>query len=218
MPDVSADGPWSALVPVKRLAVAKSRVALAPDARRALALAMACDTVRAALASAAVTAVVVVTSDDRAAGALRALGAQIIGDEPEAGLNAALHHGRSAAPTSAVVALSADLPALRPHDLDDVLSRAIRHPATVVSDVSGTGTTMLTALDEEHFRPAFGSGSLAAHRSAGALDLSAVAGQSLRIDVDTLAALRDAAALGLGPDTAPIFAAIDDQQPQRPPQ
>ena len=206
---MSADGPWSVLVPVKRLAVAKSRVALPPDARHTLALAMACDTVRAALSSAAVTAVIVVTSDERAAAALTTLGARTVDDEPEAGLNAALHHGLSAAPTPSVVALSADLPALRSQDLDDLLSRAIHHPATVVSDLSGTGTTILTALDREHFRPAFGTESLAAHRNAGARDLSADAGQSLRLDVDTLEALRSAAELGLGPDTARIFAGID---------
>jgi 2-phospho-L-lactate guanylyltransferase len=209
---VSADGLWSALVPVKRLAVAKSRVALPAEARRELALAMACDTVRAALSSASVTAVVVVTSDDRATAALHALGARTVPDEPEAGLNAALRHGLAAAPTPTVVALSADLPALRPKDLDDVLDRAIRHPATVVSDLSGTGTTILTALDETHFRPAFGAGSLEAHRRAGALDLSTTAGQSLRLDVDTLGALTSAAELGLGPDTARLYAAIDGQK------
>jgi 2-phospho-L-lactate guanylyltransferase len=211
MPDVSVVGLWSALVPVKRLELAKSRIALPPDARRALALAMACDTVRAALASTTVSAVVVVTSDESAAAALTALGARTVDDEPEAGLNAALHHGLSSAPTPTVVALSADLPALRPHDLDEVLTRALDHPATVVSDLSGAGTTLLTALDEEHFRPAFGARSLAAHRNAGALDLSAAAGRSLRLDVDTLDALHSAAELGLGPDTARLFTALVPQ-------
>src|ERR1022692_2563145 len=79
---------WSLVIPVKVLARAKSRLAAhAGASRSALALAMA------AVACPAVCAVVVVTDDAEAASALGALGAVVVADEPEGGLNPALTHG-----------------------------------------------------------------------------------------------------------------------------
>src|SRR5580658_540486 len=85
---------WSVVIPVKVLAVAKSRLAGLADAdRRALALAMAVDTVAAAVACRLVGAVVVVTDDDDVTGEARSLGAQVIADNPGSGLNQALIAG-----------------------------------------------------------------------------------------------------------------------------
>src|SRR5262245_35191402 len=91
-----ADSPltWSLVVPVKVLARAKSRLAvLAGPHRPALALAMAADTVAAALACPVVDRVIAVTDDAEAAGVLAGLGALVIEDEPGRGLNPALRHG-----------------------------------------------------------------------------------------------------------------------------
>jgi hypothetical protein len=89
---------WSVVIPVKVLARAKSRLAgLAGPARSELALAMAADTVRAAAACPVVATVVVVTDDPAAASALGALGAWVVADEPDAGLNPALAHGAAMA-------------------------------------------------------------------------------------------------------------------------
>lgn len=197
-----ADGDqWSLLVPVKRLDIAKTRVALPDPARADLALAMACDTVRAALAGTAVAEVVVITSDQRARDALSTFGARVVDDLPDAGLNPALVHGASIAAQRHVAALSSDLPALRSSDLDTVLRLAMDHPVAVVADASGSGTTLLTARTIGDFSPLFGIDSLAAHVTAGAIDLSASAGVSVRHDVDTLEALRAAIGLGVGPAT-----------------
>ncbi len=69
---------WSIVIPVKVLAQAKSRLAALAGPRRAeLALAMAADTVEAALACAAVAAVVVVTDDAAAGAELAGLGALV---------------------------------------------------------------------------------------------------------------------------------------------
>ncbi|MGH3154821.1 MAG: 2-phospho-L-lactate guanylyltransferase, partial [Streptosporangiaceae bacterium] len=113
---------WSVLLPVKVLALAKSRLAgLAGPHRAELALALACDTVAAVLACEAAARVIVITDDQVAAAALGGLGAVIVPDEPRDGLNAALRHGaRYAAarwPRAGAAALSADLPALRPAEL-----------------------------------------------------------------------------------------------------
>ena len=169
-----ADGPltWSLVVPVKLLARAKSRLAaLAGPARPALALAVAADTVRAALDCPRVRHVIVVTDDELAAKELGQLGAVVVGDEPDAGLNPALEYGAGEAvasdPRSGVGALSADLPALRAAELDRALRHAARWPQAIVPDASGLGTTLYTARPGVPFRPRFGPGSRRRHIDAG---------------------------------------------------
>jgi 2-phospho-L-lactate/phosphoenolpyruvate guanylyltransferase len=209
MPDVTADGDqWSLLIPVKRLEIAKTRLKLAAHSRAELALAMACDTVSAALAGVAVAEVVVITSDARAGKALSGRGARVVDDRPDSGLNPALAYGASLAGSGCVAALSSDLPALRAIDLDAVLGLAASHQVSVVADASGKGTTLLAASSVDAFAPSFGVESRAAHVGAGATDLSADAAQSVRNDVDTLDALRAAVALGVGPETARVLAAL----------
>ncbi|BCJ66927.1 hypothetical protein GCM10009779_24830 [Polymorphospora rubra] len=120
---------WVVVVPVKRLATAKSRLrgALADpgaEAHARLALAIALDTVAAVLACPPVDRVLVVTDDPVAGPALHALGASVVPDVPDAGLNAAVAHGASLAADRWVAALAADLPALRPADLAGALREA----------------------------------------------------------------------------------------------
>jgi 2-phospho-L-lactate/phosphoenolpyruvate guanylyltransferase len=201
---------WSLVVPVKRVENAKTRLALDVDARAALAVAMAVDTVAAALSCALVATVVVVTDDIRARAALSPLGVRIVPDVPDAGLNAALSHGVAAASNGHVAALSSDLPALRGDDLAVVLDRAADHDQAVVADLPGTGTTLLCARSATWFTPQFGVASLAAHVAAGAVDLTDLAPESVRRDVDTLAGLRAAIALGIGPATRLALEALPD--------
>ncbi|HET6816350.1 MAG TPA: 2-phospho-L-lactate guanylyltransferase [Mycobacteriales bacterium] len=197
---------WAIVVPVKRLAVAKTRLSGVADVRADLALAMALDTVAAARGCAVVDRVVVVTDEPSAAQAVTAMGALVVADAPDAGLNPALRHGALAAARSAgdmaIAALSSDLPALRPADLDAVLRAASAHSCCVVADADGTGTTLLTAQDVTSFVPRFGAASRDAHVAGGAHDLTVVAGASLRRDVDTVDDLREATELGVGPATA----------------
>ena len=203
------DTTWSVLMPVKVLARAKSRLAALAGPRRAeLALALACDTVTAALACEVAARVIVIT-DDRAAGAaLAGLGALVIPDEPRDGLNAALRHGAAHAaarwPGSGTAALSADLPALRPAEIGRALRAASAWPTAFVADAAGDGTTLYTALPGATFRPAFGLASRAQHAAGGAAELDLEGVPGLRRDVDTPADLRGAAALGLGPHSAPL--------------
>lgn len=201
---------WAIVVPVKQLAVAKSRLLAGDAVRRDLALAMALDTVRAAADCPAVSEVIAVSDDRLAVEALRALGVHVVPDRPDAGLNPALAHGaREAAlrdPAVAVAAMSADLPALRPEDLDEILALADATSSAVVADTNGEGTTLLTARPAGLFRPCFGEQSRRAHVDAGALDLTAAAAASLRQDVDTVADLAAAAGLGCGSSTSEVLA------------
>jgi 2-phospho-L-lactate/phosphoenolpyruvate guanylyltransferase len=200
---------WTLVVPVKPLARAKSRLSgAAGPHRERLALAIATDTVSAVLRSSRVQGVVVVTDDPVAAPELAALGAIIVPDEPDSGLNPALVHGaaeaRRLAPASAVGALSADLPSLRPDELDRVLEAASSTPNAFVPDAAGIGTTLYTARPDAGFFPAFGGLSRARHRDGGARELALDDVPSVRRDVDTIEDLRAALELGVGPHTASV--------------
>jgi len=210
---------WSVLLPVKVLAQAKSRLAeLAGPRRGELALALACDTVTAVLGCEAAARAVVITDDPVAAATLTHLGALVIPDQPRDGLNAALRHGAAFAaarwPGCGTAALSADLPALRPAELARALDAAAAWPTAFVADAAGDGTTLYTAAPGAAFRPAFGLASRARHAAGGATELEPGDVPGLRRDVDTPADLRGAAALGLGPYTAPLAAELLRCAPQ----
>ncbi|WP_314219026.1 2-phospho-L-lactate guanylyltransferase [Streptomyces zaehneri] len=205
---------WTLVIPLKPLALAKSRLAdTATDGLRpGLALAFAEDTVAAALASPAVRDVAVVTDDTRAGRVLAALGARIVADEPRGGLNAALAHGAAAVrafrPDAPLAALNADLPALRPSELARVLDAAEEFPRSFLPDAAGTGTTLLAVAADRELLPAFGTDSRARHRASGAVELRPEGVVSVRQDVDTGEDLRAALSLGVGPRTAAAAARL----------
>ncbi|MFE0513155.1 2-phospho-L-lactate guanylyltransferase [Streptomyces sp. NPDC058964] len=205
---------WTLVIPLKPLARAKSRLSdtAADGLRPGLALAFAQDTVAAALACAGVGDVAVVTDDELAGRELAALGARIVPDEPGGGLNAALAHGagvvRSSRPRTPVAALNADLPALRPAELSEVLGAAAEFPRAFLADAAAIGTTLLAAAPGRELHPAFGADSRARHRASGAVELRLDAVDSVRQDVDTGEDLRAALALGVGPHTAAVSAGL----------
>jgi 2-phospho-L-lactate guanylyltransferase len=201
---------WSLVVPVKVLAQAKSRLSgLAGQLRAELALAMAGDTIAAAVAALSVADVLVVT-DDVAVGDIAAgLGAIVLPDLPAAGLNAALEHGAAHSlanwPNRGRAALAGDLPALRPAELDAAFAAAGNRSA-FVPDADGTGTTLYAAGPGADFRPEFGVGSRDRHVAGGALELDlGDLAPGLQRDVDTVNDLREAAAIGLGPRTLAVL-------------
>ncbi|GAA5182104.1 hypothetical protein GCM10023322_18310 [Rugosimonospora acidiphila] len=198
---------WTAVVPVKRLDAAKTRLrgALPGIAHERLVLALVQDTVAAVLACPDIAELMVVTSEPAVAGAVAALGARAVPDSPEAGLNPAFAHGGRLAGDLPVVALAGDLPALRPEELSAALSATGRR-RSFVPDAAGTGTTLLASPAGTALDPRFGPGSAAAHAGSGATALDGP-WPSLRHDVDTGADLAAAAALGLGTRTDALFRA-----------
>ncbi|WP_433365828.1 2-phospho-L-lactate guanylyltransferase [Streptosporangium sp. CA-115845] len=196
---------WTLVVPVKTLVAAKTRLSAAAGPHRAaLAVAIACDTVEAALRCALVTRVVVVTGDPVAAEALGGVGAHVVGD-PEAGLNAALRHGAleavRLAPGDAVGALQADLPALRSAELARVLTAAAEFDQMFLPDAAEIGTTFYGVRPGMPFTPGFGGESRDRHLRRGAKELCVAGVGSVRHDVDTPDDLRRALILGVGPRT-----------------
>jgi 2-phospho-L-lactate guanylyltransferase len=200
MPVVS----WGLVVPVKRLALAKTRLSSYGDAtRQDLALSFARDVVTAALSAETVAEVLVVTDDERAAEALAAAGVHVVGDAPDAGLNAALEHGASLLDSAlGHAAVSADLPALRWRDLDAALGAVPVGGRGFVVDSAGTGTTLLAAAPGIALGPGYGLGSRATHLKSGAVELPGAPG--LRLDVDTPDDLAEALRLGVGAATAAV--------------
>lgn len=201
---------WRVLVPVKPAVSAKTRLQGATrewadhlDLVRAIQL----DTLAAAVATAGsdVVAGVYVVADHPMADAPS--GTRWLADGG-GGLNAALATAaeelRAAHPGDGVVALVADLPALRPHDLLDVLTSAAAAGRGFVTDAAGTGTTLLAAGGGRALQPLFGAGSAARHAASGALPLPAAAG--VRQDVDTAEDLQRCLRLGVGAHTADMVA------------
>lgn len=209
---MASDERWVAVVPVKLLAVAKSRLGLADAVRQELALAMACDVVAACLGVPAVAATVVVTNDARAAAALVGLGAVVVADGSDAGLNPALvdgaRHAEGWYPRCGVVAVSSDLAALEADAMSSLLSEAAAFDRAVVTDSAGTGTTVLTARAGVALDPCFGPGSRNRHVMQGAVELDLARWPQARRDVDTLADLAAAAALGLGAHTTELVSRL----------
>jgi 2-phospho-L-lactate guanylyltransferase len=204
--------PWTLAIPVKRTAIAKSRLAPAyPQHRPELARAFAVDTTAAALASPLVRAVLVVTDDPLVAADVTAAGAYVVPDLPAAGLNEALLHGAAVAAAefgdNGIAALSADLPALRPAELTAVLA-ACTAPRSFVIDQPGTGTTLLAAAPGVPLDPRFGVGSALAHQASGAVPIELTGIESVRRDVDTAADLAHAVQLGVGPATADVMSLV----------
>jgi 2-phospho-L-lactate guanylyltransferase len=197
---------WTAVIPVKRLSSAKSRLRGAvPAARHAeLALAMVRDTAAAVLAGARVTELVVVTDDPLVTAAVTGLGARVVPDRPAGDLNAAMRYGADEVTglTRFRAVLAGDLPALRPGQLDAALDAATGR--SFVADAAGTGTVLLAAAPGLPLDPRFGLGSAVAHAASGA---TALAGDwpGLRQDVDTAADLATVLDLGAGSHTRALL-------------
>jgi 2-phospho-L-lactate/phosphoenolpyruvate guanylyltransferase len=131
-------GVWVAVVPVKSLSRAKTRLrgALPGVSHDRLVLGLLRDTLDAVKACPAVADVLVVTNEPRAARVATGLGARAVPDAPDAGLNPAVAHGASLAGAVPVAALLGDLPALRPEPA--------RIPARVPARFPGGGASCRT--------------------------------------------------------------------------
>lgn len=199
----------AAVLPVKDLTVAKTRLELPPEARSRLAMAFALDTLAAVLGSDLVQGVVVVTSDELAAAQLPALDparVKVVSD-CGSGLGPAVRRGvqtvRAHGPDAPVCIVPTDLPCLRSEDLDTVLRAAhAARPArgAFVPDRSSTGTTLMVLGAGHSTIEHYGPDSAARHAAVGLLPLQH-APLRVRHDVDTVTDLLLALRQGPGPAT-----------------
>lgn len=202
-----------ALVPLRGLEDAKTRLGAELDAeeRLELVVAMASRTLAATRDAAGLAGTVLVTADPAAAELAEAFGARTLVQRLP-GLNAALREARTVAVVAgatAVLVIPIDLPAISAAAIGDLLAAAqpaVADPGTelvvAVPDRHGTGTNALLVSPPGTIEPAFGEGSFEAHRraarAAGAAFLE-VRGP-LTVDVDTGADLL-AAEAGAGTTT-----------------
>lgn len=198
-----------ALVPIRGLESAKSRLGANLDAeeRVELVTAMLRRTLVATRDARRIEGTVVVTMDPEAAGLAkhhRAIGLV----ELAPGLNEAIDAARSVAvarDATAVLVLPADIPAVSADHVDVLIAAAGAESApgglvALVPDRHGLGTNALLLSPPSVIAPAFGEGSRLIHeaaaRRAGARYVEL--GGPLSLDIDTEADLLDAeAALGL---------------------
>ena len=188
------------LIPLRGLAVGKTRLGLALDAeeREALILGMLVHALETLREWPACRQMHVITDDPDVADVARREGAQIVAEPVHGDLNAALRAGRHAAVAagaSAILFLPADLPLLSRAGLDAVVDAADAalaagsgRPIVVIAPSDArSGTNALLLSPPEIIEPLFGEASLEAHVTAAAdaeASLQLVVDQALGFDLD----------------------------------
>jgi len=205
--------PTLAILPVKRFAIAKHRLAdeLEAGLRRALAAAMFSDVLRALRRAKAVEEIVVVSSDPEAQRIAGSYGTMVLDDEERGhnvaaaiGIRAALAHRFDRA-----LLVPGDCPLADPWELGELIARpAGPRSALIVPDRHGTGTNALLLTPPNSLAPSFGPGSCRRHATnaeSRGTDHEVVRLPSLAFDVDTsddLVALQTALAAAYGRATS----------------
>jgi 2-phospho-L-lactate guanylyltransferase len=182
-----------ALVPIGRLADAKSRLLPEPDRAAAARLTLAMlDDVLAALATAErVARVAVVTPDETVARHAEAAGAAAI-LRPEPGLNASLDEAAgklAGGEQDGLLVILGDVAGATARDLDAVCATAavLGRPGVVLCPSRDGGTAVLVRTPHDAIASRFGPDSAARHREAAAeagVPLRELALPSLAIDLD----------------------------------
>jgi 2-phospho-L-lactate guanylyltransferase len=210
---------FAAIVPIRSWTTGKSRLGLDDGQRSSLARAFALDVLEVLQESPDIARVLVVTSDDDVRAAMD-------------GVDVVTDHGRSQADavsqgcehvvadgSTAVVVVPSDLPCLTVAALAELVRMAVSlpgdHTHAFCPDAEGDGTTIVVSRDPSSLVTSYGPGSAAAHEAAGLVRLLETPLQARR-DVDTLAHLREAESLGVGPRTAAAIAGLRAQASPRP--
>jgi 2-phospho-L-lactate guanylyltransferase len=179
------------IIPVKALPLAKSRLGalLSSSERRALVLAMLGDVLAAVSAARSIDHIGVISADPSVLALAAAHGAQALPDQAP-GLNAALAQAaeyyaeRGAA---AVLALPADIPLLRPGEIDDMISARLASRGMVIAPSRDGGTNALLAWPPLALPFLFGLGSHARHLAAAherGLNVREYRAPGMELDVD----------------------------------
>lgn len=186
-----------AIIPVKRLDLAKQRLApaVAGGHRRALAEAMLADCLLALRRVQGLDEICVVTADPTASHLAAEHALTAIEDTASSHSGAAIlgvSHALAGGAARVLLA-AADCPLIDPRELDELLSRpAPTRSVLVVPDRHGEGTNALLLKPPDVIAPAFGEGSRRRHvttaATAGAMP-ETVALPSMGLDIDTPADL-----------------------------
>jgi 2-phospho-L-lactate/phosphoenolpyruvate guanylyltransferase len=163
-----------ALIPMKSLDRAKSRLAPVLDRaeRRALAAAMLQDVLERTLQCPDVAGVAVITADSAVARMLRQWPVRLIIERTSGGHSPAVRYACArlgAAGADSVLVISADVPTIRENELTQLVRAAARSPAVVIAaDRHGAGSNGLVLSPPDAIVPHFGPDSLRRHCEAAA--------------------------------------------------
>lgn len=183
----------TAVLPVKRFAAAKRRLAagIGDERRRALVAAMLEDTLEAIAASRSIERTILVSGEPRAQEIAAGAGCEVVPDPADAGHVEATLAGIARAEVEGaecVVLLPGDCPLLDPRELDRLLTGLPESYVAIVPDRHGAGTNALVLTPPGAIEPAFGEGSCARHvaaaREAG-VPFAVEELPSLALDLDT---------------------------------
>jgi len=183
----------TAVLPVKRFAAAKQRLAagVGKTRRAEIVAAMLEDVLEAIGDARLVDRTLVVTSEPLAADLAASVGAEVVADPDQGGHSGAALAGASRAGelgAGSVVMLPGDCPLLDPLELDRLLTGLPKRFVAVVPDRHGTGTNALVLAPPSAIEPSFGEGSRARHvaavRAAG-VPYAVEELPSLSLDLDT---------------------------------
>lgn len=183
----------TAILPVKRFAAAKQRLAtgVGKTRRAAIVAAMLEDVLEAIGDARLVERTLVVTSEPLAVELAAAARAEVVADPGEGGHSEAALAGVARAEelgAESVVMLPGDCPLLDPVELDRLLTGLPERFVAIVPDRHGTGTNALALAPPRAIEPTFGEGScvrhVAAARAAG-VPYTVEELPSLGLDLDT---------------------------------
>lgn len=183
----------TAVLPVKRFAAAKQRLApgIGSTHRAELAAAMLEDVLEAIEATRSIEQTIVVTSEPRAIDISVAREIAVLPDPDEGGHSGAALGGIEWAMelgARLVVLLPIDCPLLAPRELERLLTGVPERYVGIVPDRHGTGTNALALAPPNAIEPSFGEGSCARHVAAaraGGVPFNVEELPSLALDLDT---------------------------------
>jgi 2-phospho-L-lactate guanylyltransferase len=160
----------AAIIPVKALPLAKSRLSalLSGPERRALVLAMLSDVLAAVGAAHSIAHIGVISADPTVLALANARGAVALPDHAH-DLNAALTQAAAhytARGVAAVLALPADIPLVQSREIDDLNAARMTVPGMVIAPSRDGGTNALLAWPPLALPFLFGVGSQARHLAA----------------------------------------------------
>lgn len=184
---------YRALIPVKTLSEAKSRLAphLTQIQRATLVLEMLRHVIHTLQASGSLESVSVVSSDPRVLDLVPAWGAQALVEE-QPGHNPALHAAalrEIATGATALLTISADLPLLQAQDIRTIVEQSKHYDVVLAPSREGTGTSALLARPPLVVPYVFGINSLQRYKAeAQQRHLSSTIYHStdIALDIDTI--------------------------------
>jgi 2-phospho-L-lactate guanylyltransferase len=179
-----------AIVPVKRLGLAKARLApvLSRSERAELARTMLHDVMTTLCATPQLTGIVVVSGDPTVAKLATLFEARVVADVIESGVNSAVQQGlRTLDMSAGALVVPADVPFATSADLQAVIRELDQHPIVLAPALSDGGTNALAMRRPDLIAPSFGDDSFARHQALArdaSLGCGIVRSERLGRDID----------------------------------